>query len=64
MEDTAVMGRQHAVRLTTVRVLHRDAEGAILRLEHAFTTLLPFPLVTGRGEEFLEALEAARRRVA
>lgn len=47
----------------TVQIVYRSADGATQQsLEHAFTTLFPLPLVTGRGEEFMEALEAGRQR--
>ena len=43
----------------TILVTYRTANDVIESLEHAFTTLLPFPLVTNAGEAFLQALEAA-----
>jgi len=44
----------------TVKVTYADATGAVQLLEHAFTTLLPVPIVTNAGETFIQIIEAAR----
>ena len=48
----------------TIKVTYLDDKGAIHLLEHAFTTLLPIPIVTNAGEAFLQIIEAARAQNA
>lgn len=42
---------------TTVQVTYHTQDNALATLEHAFTTLLPFPLVTNADEALLQALK-------
>jgi hypothetical protein len=41
----------------TVQVYYQEDRGELLCLEHAFTRLLPLPLVTNEGERYVQALE-------
>ena len=53
-------------RIPTVTVEYRDAAGSIQSLEHIFTTLGPFSLVTTpgrRADDFIAALESGRSQV-